>query len=292
MSRRSSLERLPQELRDTVDAVIAEGASNDEIVTLVGVQGGDCSRSGRRPLCQAGAQPDWAAARGRPPGACGRGSAARAAPTCSRSRPCGRWRCSRRPISARRESPWHRRMSPASPSRSVASMTPTGSVPSTRVRWPHLTRLRRASRMTPSPSSAGPSRGNSFRERPPVARARRVTRAATESCVPAGSRARQQSRACPQGQARGEESCVPAGSRAQQQSRACPQGQARGEDSCVPAGSGARYEVARPRAPRTRIRPAFFDAQPGMARISPDQPALTFFALCGLRRCGLPGAGR
>ena len=45
MSRRSSLERLPQELRDTVDAAIAEGASNDEIVTLVGVHGGDCSRS-------------------------------------------------------------------------------------------------------------------------------------------------------------------------------------------------------------------------------------------------------
>ena len=45
MSQRSSLERLPQEVLDAVDAAIAEGATNDEIVTLVGVHGGDCSRS-------------------------------------------------------------------------------------------------------------------------------------------------------------------------------------------------------------------------------------------------------
>ena len=45
MSRRSSVERLPPEVRDDIDQAIADGATIDEIVARIRALGGDCSRS-------------------------------------------------------------------------------------------------------------------------------------------------------------------------------------------------------------------------------------------------------
>ena len=42
---RSSIERLPPELREAVDAAIADGATIDEIADLIRGEGGACSRS-------------------------------------------------------------------------------------------------------------------------------------------------------------------------------------------------------------------------------------------------------
>ena len=42
---RSSIDRLPTELREAVDAAIADGATTDEITARIRAGGGDCSRS-------------------------------------------------------------------------------------------------------------------------------------------------------------------------------------------------------------------------------------------------------
>ena len=42
---RSSIKRLPPELREAVDAAIADGATIDEITALIRGEGGACSRS-------------------------------------------------------------------------------------------------------------------------------------------------------------------------------------------------------------------------------------------------------
>ena len=56
---RSSIARLPPELREAVDAAIADGATIDEIADLIRGEGGACSRSavGRYPAIHRAAHP-------------------------------------------------------------------------------------------------------------------------------------------------------------------------------------------------------------------------------------------
>ena len=187
---RSSIARLPPELREAVDAAIADGATIDEITALIRGEGGACSRSavGRytknvRDLIRQQQEADraneaWVRALGeRAQGP--RGSHPGRDPADDDA-------LHPRPNSASERSPRRRKSSPVSRSFSSASKAPTSSVSSGSARRPRRRRRRqpgprpararrrsgRASRPRPSPPSARPSRGGPARPSGPSHRRR------------------------------------------------------------------------------------------------------------------------